>query len=185
MFGEFQLTNSGELGGWTLKMESAKRLPQEVTSGFDEVFGKPSVGGTYMPIYYVATQLVNGTNHKLVAERTKLVTGGKTIKDFAIVTINIPSGSVGGKGATKVSETDYTDFALRDEVEIGFKKATAEFTGSGFRPIMELGYQVTKGTDYHFLCETNSNSQGELYLTRVVINNFNGKWSIQEIEKLS
>lgn len=185
MFGEFQLTNSGELGGWTLKMQSAKKLPQDVASAYTEVFGEPRVGAKYIPIYYVADQLVNGSNHKLISEREKMVSGGKIIKDFAITTINIPLGTVGGKGATKVSETDSTDFILRDEVETGFKKAVAEFTSAAFTPIMELGTQVTKGTDYHFLCETKPNYSNEIYLTRVVINNFNDAWSIVEIEKLS
>ncbi|MBR1398053.1 MAG: hypothetical protein IJ563_11065, partial [Selenomonadaceae bacterium] len=114
MLGE--ITNAKLLGGWTLKLESANKLPQDVASAFGKLFGE-KVGGSYTPVFYVGTQLVNGFNHKLIAERNMLVSGGKTIKDFAVVTINIPAGDIRGERATKVDETDATDFVLRDEIE--------------------------------------------------------------------
>ena len=76
-------------------------------------------------VYYVGTQVVNGTNHMLIVERTKLVSGGKTVKDFAVSVINIPVGDVRGEKAKIVSEKDATDFVLRDEIETGVKKAFA------------------------------------------------------------
>lgn len=177
------ITNSAVLGGWTLIMRDANELPQDLASAFGDVFDR--VGATYTPAYYLATQVVNGTNHKLIAERTRLVSGGKNLKDFAVVTINIPSGSVGGKGATLVSEEDVTDFVLRDDVEKGVKKALSEFVGATIKPLFEIGTQIVKGVNYHFICEnTIAYPNAEPHLTRVAINKYQDYWTIAEIEKL-
>lgn len=178
------ITNAATLGSYTLNLHSAAELPQDVASAVGTLFER--VGATYTPVYYIGSQLVNGMNHKLVAERVKLVSGGKTIKDFVVVTINIPAGSVGGAGATIVSEDDANTFVLRDNIEKGVKKALAEFTGATIKPIFEIGTQVVKGTNYHFLCENTITYPGaEPYLTRVVFNNFQDNWKIVEIDKLS
>ena len=178
------LTNSEVLGGWTLKLRSADRLPQDVATAFGNIFSD-KLGATYTPEYYVATQPVNGMNHKLIAQRTKLVSKGKFVKDFAVVTINIPAGSVGGVGATKVSEEDTTDFVLRDDIEKGFKKAMTGFTGATHTPLIEIGEQIVAGINYHFICESKIvHPNAEPYLTRVVVNNFEDTWTIVEIEKL-
>ena len=179
------ITNSAALGGWILKMRKADRLPQDVATAFVDIFGK-LVGGSYTPEYYVATQPVNGMNHKLIAERNKMVSKGKMVKDFAVVTINIPAGSIGGKGATKVSEEDASDFVLRDDIEKGFKKAMKDYLGVEHKPLLEIGEQVVKGINYHFICESKIvYPDAEPYLTRVVVNNFQDKWTVVEIEKLN
>ena len=178
------ITNSKLLGGWTLKLERADKLPQALASAFTKLFAD-RLGGSYNPLYYVGTQQVNGINHKLIVERTKQVSGGKTIKDFAVVTINIPAGDFKAEAATKVSEEDATDFVLRDEIEKGVKKALADFTGANHKPILELGEQVVKGIDYHFICESKgSYPNAEPYLTRVAINNFQDNWTIDQIVRL-
>lgn len=178
------ITNSKLLGGWTLKLERANKLPQALESAFTKLFAD-RLGGSYNPLYYVGTQQVNGINHKLIVERTKQVSGGKTIKDFAVVTINIPAGDIRGERASKVSEEDATDFCLRDEIEKGVKKAMLEFAGANHKPILELGTQVVKGINYHFICEsTAAYSDAEPYLTRVAVNNFQDKWTIDEVERL-
>ena len=182
MFGE--ITNAKLLSGWSLKLEKADKLPQDLASGFTKLFGEKT-GGSYTPVFYVGTQLVNGFNHKLIVERNMLVSGGKTIKDFAVVTINIPAGDIKGERATKVSEVDATDFVLRDDIEAGIKKAMADFKGSAIKPLLELGEQVVKGINYHFICECKGNySDAATYLAHVVINNFQNNWTIEQIIKL-
>ena len=86
MFGS--ITNSKLLGGWTLKLESADKLPQDVATAFGNLYGS-QFGGSYRPVFYVGSQVVNGVNHKLIVERARLISGGKSIEDFAVVTINI------------------------------------------------------------------------------------------------
>ena len=178
------ITNSDVLGGWILKLRKADRLPQDVATAFGDIFGD-NLGAKHTPAYYVAAQLANGMNHKLIAEVDKMVSKGKIVKDFSVVTINIPAGSVGGKGATKVSEEDASDFVLRDDIEKGFKKAMANFIGVEHKPLLEIGTQVVKGINYHFICKSQiARPDVEPYLTRVVVNNFQDTWTIVEIEKL-
>ena len=182
MFGE--ITNAKLLGGWTFKLERADKLPQELASAFTALYGT-KLGGAYKPLYYVGTQVVNGTNHMLIVERTMLVSGGKEVKDFAVVVINIPAGDFKAEAATKVSETDAADFVIRDDIEKGVKRALTEFTGANHKPILELGEQVVKGINYHFICESKGvYPNAEPYLTRVAVNNFENNWTIDEIERL-
>ena len=179
-----EITNAKLLGGWTLKLEKAEKLPQPLATAVDKIFGQKTCC-SYVPVYYVGTQVVNGINHKLIFERNMLVSGGKTIKDFAVVTINIPAGDVRGEKATKVSEEDATDFVLRDDIEKGFKKAMNDFASTTHQPILELGEQIVKGVNYHFICVSKGNyADAESYLTRVAINNFKDHWTIAEIERL-
>ena len=178
------ITNSKLLGGWTLKLTKADNLPQPLATAFGKLYTE-KFGGSYQPVYYVGTQVVNGTNYMLIAERSKQISGGKSIKDFAIIVINIPAGDVRAEKASKVYEKDATDFILRDEIEIGFKKATAGFTDVNHKPLLELGEQMVKGKNYHFICESKGfYSDAEPYLTRVAINNFQDNWTIDEIERL-
>ena len=178
------ITNAKLLNGWNLILKSAEQLPQGLASAFFTLYGE-KLGATYVPVYYVGTQIVNGVNHKLIAECTKLVSGGKKVKDFVIVTINIPPNSIGGKGAKVVSEENATDFVLRDDIEAGFKKAMADFVGAKHTPILEIGEQVVKGINYHFICQSQAvYPDAEPFLTRVVVNNFQDYWTIVEIEKI-
>lgn len=161
------ITNAKLLGGWTLTLTEGSTLPQDVATAFYDLFSK--FGATYTPVFYVGSQLVNGTNHKLIVERNRIISGGKTVKDFAVVTINIPASSIDGKGATKVSENDSTNFVLRDEIEKGFKIAVGKLVGAEHKPILELG---SEGEDYFFVCESSVIYPGaEPYLTSVVIRN--------------
>ena len=179
------IQNSKLLGGWNLKMRKADRLPQDIASGFYEAIGT-KLGVQYTPVYWVADQIVNGKNIKMAAKRSTLVSGGAQVINYVIVTFNIPANSVGGKGSKLISEESATDFVLRDEIEKGVKKALKEFTGTGNEPLMEIGSQVVKGVNYHFLCESKATYvNAEPYLTRVAINNFQDNWCIVEIEKLS
>ena len=53
------ITNAKLLGGWTFKLEPADKLPQALTSAFSRLYGT-KFGGSYVPVYYVGTQPVNG-----------------------------------------------------------------------------------------------------------------------------
>ena len=179
------IENSQLLGGWLLRLRKADRLPQDLASGFGIALNE-KLGVKYTPVYWIAEQIVNGKNYKLAARRDKQVSGGVVVTNYVIVTIHIPAGSVGGKGAKLISEESAVDFVLRDDIEKGVKKALTEFTGSGNEPLIELGSQVVKGVNYHFICESKRVVlNAEPYLTRVVINNFQDDWHIVEIEQLS
>ena len=70
-------------------------------------------------------------------------------------------------------------------IEESVKKALTDFTGANHKPILELGEQIVKGKDYHFICKSKGDCpDAEPYLTRVAINNFQDNWTIDQIVKL-
>ena len=57
------------LGGWDISGLKACTLPQKAASAFANVMGG-LVGAEYMPVLYVGSQLVHGTNHCIIAVQT-------------------------------------------------------------------------------------------------------------------
>ena len=57
------------LGGWDLSALKSCALPQKAASAFAAVTGG-LVGAEYMPVLYVGSQQVNGTNHCIIAVQT-------------------------------------------------------------------------------------------------------------------
>ncbi|MDV0445013.1 hypothetical protein MmiAt1_05650 [Methanimicrococcus sp. At1] len=56
-------------GEWEIIENEACPLPQKIATGFHDAF-KDYVGASYKPVLYIATQLVNGTNHMFICEQT-------------------------------------------------------------------------------------------------------------------
>ena len=54
------------LGGWDISSLKSCNLPQKAASAFANVCGG-LVGAEYMPVLYVGSQQVNGTNHCIIA----------------------------------------------------------------------------------------------------------------------
>ena len=61
------------LGGWNIDEMKSVNLPQKAQSAFTAVTGG-LVGAEYMPVLYVGSQLVNGTNYCILAVQT-IITG--------------------------------------------------------------------------------------------------------------
>lgn len=57
------------LGGWDISALKSCTLPQKAQSAFTAVTGG-MVGAEYMPVLYVGSQQVNGTNHCIIAVQT-------------------------------------------------------------------------------------------------------------------
>ena len=57
------------LGGWNIDEMKSVNLPQKVASAFTEITSG-LVGAEYMPVLYVGSQLVNGTNYCIIALQT-------------------------------------------------------------------------------------------------------------------
>lgn len=179
--------NSGTLGGWTLvndfalpktemdengKEKVVSRLPQEVASGIGIV--AEANGVDYTPLFYVGTQVVNGTNHWLVCRKTK---DGQ--KSFVNVIFNIPPGSIGGVGATLVREETPDQVKLSDEAQEAFNFIqTRIFPDFAMQVLVEMGTQIVKGTNYHLVVTrgTGDNCQA----CYQVANKFQGKWTFEE-----
>lgn len=56
-------------GGWKLAPMSPCDLPQNVATGFTQLFGDVE-GATYTPVLYCGTQVVNGVNHMIICRQT-------------------------------------------------------------------------------------------------------------------
>ena len=54
------------LGGWNLDEVKGCNLPQKVQSAFTAVTGEMT-GADYEPIAYLGSQIVNGTNYRIIA----------------------------------------------------------------------------------------------------------------------
>ena len=61
------------LGGWNIDEMKSVNLPQKAQSAFTAVTGG-LVGAEYMPVLYVGSQIVNGTNYCILAVQT-IITG--------------------------------------------------------------------------------------------------------------
>ncbi len=77
-------------GGWTLAPMQACDLPQNVATGFTQVFGNLE-GADYTPVLYCGTQVVNGTNHMIIC-RQNLVTLEKEEHLVKVVLNEAPNG---------------------------------------------------------------------------------------------
>ena len=60
-----------ELGGWDISGLKSCKLPQKAASVFALVTGG-LVGAEYMPVLFVGTQPVNGTNYCIIAVQTTI-----------------------------------------------------------------------------------------------------------------
>lgn len=54
------------IGNWDINVVVGK-LPQKVATAFANL-GETIIGATYTPIAYIGSQIVNGTNHAVLAE---------------------------------------------------------------------------------------------------------------------
>lgn len=79
-------------GGWEITKDalnsSACNLPQQVASAFSKVTME-LVGAKYEPLLYLATQVVNGTNHMILCKQA-LSDLDHTDK-ISVMTIHIPT----------------------------------------------------------------------------------------------
>lgn len=92
-------------GGIQLAQFKDVALPQEVATAFFAVTAQ-LIGATYTPVLYVGSQLVNGTNYYVLAERAIVVPNAP--KSLVCVVINVPPTSVGGKDAVLVKIDEVT-----------------------------------------------------------------------------
>ena len=150
------------LGSWEVKV-AADAMPQKVATAVGEL-SEQLIGAEYKPIAYLGSQVVNGTNHAVLAEQTILT--GKDTKNVVILIFNekpnemkatlvniervIEQGGELGGIAVDV-KTD-----IPTEAKEAFDKAFEGFVGSKVKPFALLGTQVVKGVDYMFAAEVTS-----------------------------
>ncbi len=73
------------LGGWNLDEIKGCNLPQKAQSAFTSVMGD-LVGADYEPIAYLGSQIVNGTNYRILCIKTPVIPNGE--KSIVKVIVN-------------------------------------------------------------------------------------------------
>ena len=79
------------LGGWDISGLKACTLPQKAASAFANITGG-LVGAEYMPVLYVGSQLVHGTNHCIIAVQT-VITANPEKRLVKMVINEMPDGT--------------------------------------------------------------------------------------------
>lgn len=184
-FGEFSI--GGKLGGWNIVNVPATSLPEALESAVTDLFGGKKLGASYVPIWYVGTQLVNGTNHMLICKQTKQVKDAET--HIVAVVINIPAGDVRGEKASIVEVINDAELIEGTTPDMNllenFKKATEKLLGVDYTPVLFLGQQVVRGTNYSFVAEAKTvRPNAEPYAVVMTINVFQEEALVIRIEPL-
>jgi len=130
------------------------------------------VGNEFIPVAYIGTQAVAGTNDMILCRSTAVVPNAQTkyqtvvvyqgldgsveisdIKDFEIADYTDGKGSAGtAKAGGWTVPDDYCGVALPSDVESVFEAAVSTMTGNNLDPIYYLGSQQVEGTLFAVLC---------------------------------
>ena len=177
---------SETFGKWNVNVVVGK-LPQKVASAFSEVLGE-LLGAEYTPIAYLGEQLVNGTNHAVLAEQT--LVNGKDTKNVVVVILNERGDSFTLSNIERVVETGAplggtvvdvkTD--IPEEAKKVFDEALGSFIGSNVKPFALLATQQVKGTNYTFAAEVVTTAkEPDTKVVTVTINSLEKKMTFDDI----
>ena len=147
------------VGNWNVNINT-NGMPQKVASAFAKL-ADTLIGAEYEFIAYLGSQVVNGTNHAILAEQTVL--SGKDTKNLVVLIFNEkPNDSAatlvsiervveGGEplGGTQVN----VEFEIPVEAQEAFDDAFDGRLGAKWTPMALLATKVTKGTNYVYLVE--------------------------------
>ena len=161
------LTGGDVLGGWT-KAESP-----EITDAFRTVFAKATsalTGMEYVPVAYLASQVVSGTNHRVLCRAAATVPDAEAT--YAVVYVyEDPNG---GAEITGVAESDIkanlseddggwsepASPAVPQEAQQALAKACETLAGMEYTPVALLASQTVSGMSYRLLCEARATVPG-------------------------
>lgn len=174
------------LGSWDVKVVVGS-LPEKVATAVGEL-GEKLIGAEYTPIAYLGSQLVNGTNHAVLAEQ--VLTTGRDTKNIVVLTFNEKEDKLTLIGVDRVVESGEgmgaTVVDVKTEIPADakavFDEAFAGFCGSDVKPFALLATQVVNGTDYIFACEVTSVTKEPV--TSVAIVTVNGISKTAKFEDL-
>jgi len=151
------------IGTWKIDV-TVGGMPEAVATAFAKTNAQ-LLGAEYTPIAYLGSQIVNGTNHAVLAEQ--LVVTGKDTKNIVLMIFNQKPEQVGDAtlvNIERVLESGGKDGGIAIDVETEipeeamntFNTAFESFCGSKVEPFALLGTQVTTGINYIFAAEVTS-----------------------------
>ena len=136
------------LGGWNIDVNT-HGMPQVVASAMANL---EILGATYESIAYLGSQLVNGTNHAVLAEQ--IITTGRDTKNIVLMIFNEKPNDM---EATLVSIDRIVEGGMplggiqidvNDNIHVDVADALGKLVGSKIEPIAMLGKQVVNGVNY-------------------------------------
>ena len=154
--------NKEIVGGWTAP--DSPVITEEVKAVLSKATAEMT-GGTYQPVAYLGSQVVAGTNHRILCTFKPSAKKAKTT--YAIVTVyedlsgnaeiteilNSKAEVLVTKEATDGGWTAPASPEITKEVADTLAKATEKTVGAAYSPVVLLGTQVVAGTNYSILCE--------------------------------
>ena len=179
------------VGTWDVKVH-VNGMPQQVATAFGDILGN-LFGAQYNPIAYLGEQVVNGTNHAILAEQT--VVTGIDQKNIVLVVLNEKPGSIAGKDFALVGITRLIDGGakfggfhvdveapLGKEAEAVFKDAFEGFVGAKIEPFALLGTKVVKGVEYAFIATVSPMTlNGKQSVQIIYVNGLTGEVEFQDV----
>ncbi len=142
------ITFGEQLGSYELVNIPATKLPQDAASAMAAI-NSSILGATYVPIWFVGKQLVNGYNYLFLCREIRS-TKDRTPSIVGVV-VNVPP-TVSAEKSYKIVEI-IEEVVLQPEIQMAFDTATKFLTGVNYKPIIYIGKQLVHGTNYHIICQ--------------------------------
>ena len=179
------------VGGWTVP--DSPVVSKEVQAVLEKATAELT-GGTYAPVAYLGSQVVAGTNYRILCKFTPATPDAEA--NYAIVTVY---EDLEGKAEiteilnseAKVPETDVMIDGgwiapetpeLTTEAFNALKASSEAVVGAAYAPVVLLGTQVVAGMNYCMLCEitpVTENAESH-YAVVVVYEGVDGNTSVIE-----
>jgi len=143
-------------GSWEVKVVT-NGMPQKVATAFSALT-EQLIGAEYEPIAYLGSQVVNGTNHAVLAKQ--ILTTGRDTTNVVVMVFNEKPNSM---EATLVSIDRIVEggapmggihidpqVEIPEDAKAAWNEAFEAWVGAKNEPIALLGTQIVKGTNYIF-----------------------------------
>ena len=150
------------VGGWSAA--ESPEVPDEIKALLEKA-AEGMVGAEYEPVAYLGSQVVAGTNYRLLCRITPVVPDA--VSHYGIVTLY--EDLDGNVSITDIFDSQAEGEALSgelsgawenpespvvtDEAKAALDKALEKLTGAEYEPIALLATQLVSGTNYSILCE--------------------------------
>ena len=144
------------VGAWNVNV-SVGSMPEKVATAVSALGNL--LGAEYEPIAYLGSQVVNGTNHAVLAEQ--ILTTGRDTKNVVLLIFNekgmqcdlvsiervVEAGGEFGGAVVDVKTT------IPEDAQKAFDKALGGFVGATVKPFALLATQPVNGINYVFAAE--------------------------------
>ena len=147
------------VGSWNVKINT-NGMPQKVATAIGAL-AEQLMGAEYEPIAYLGSQVVNGTNHAVLAKQT-ILSGRDTTNvvvlifnekpnDMKATLVSIDRVVEGGAPLGGIHVDPKTEIPAN--AKEAWDTAFANFVGSKVEPVALLATQVVNGVNYIFAAE--------------------------------